>query len=338
MSIAEAVKLQDLKKRLLSIDGLEDVDNLVRSKLTSDSADLVEVSRYLLDLGGKRIRPIVTLLCGKLLGIQCPSSQLIDIAAGIELIHMATLLHDDIIDSSPLRRKKESPFKRYGLTDTLLTGNFFYIRAFSLCARLDLFIIDETERACMELTEGEILETPLNQRMFTLEESLDISRRKTAALFRLGTVAAGHFAKVKSPVMTLLESFGENLGIAFQVIDDVLDVTADEAEFGKKVGGDILERKPSVVNVLWVNSGDPMAEKLLKEPRTSNQTESPCLQDALSKLRDGPVIEEAREIAFQYADKARSALGSIRSSTPAHCIEAHELLESIINYTLDRVN
>jgi geranylgeranyl pyrophosphate synthase len=151
-----------VSKMLAGLQGMKEVETLISSKLTSDAELLETIPAYLLGLGGKRIRPAMTLLVSRAFGsksVEFPVAEVIDVAAGIELIHMATLLHDDIIDKSPLRRHKQSPFLKFGLGNSLLAGDFLLVRAFSLCARLDRYVIDATEQACIELTEGEILET-----------------------------------------------------------------------------------------------------------------------------------------------------------------------------------
>jgi octaprenyl-diphosphate synthase len=265
-----------------------------------------EIPEYLLSLGGKRIRPALTLLCAKACGLRSISSDILNVAAGIELIHMATLMHDDIIDQSPIRRHKESPYAKFGTPLTLLSGDFLLTRAFGLCARLDDTIIAATEEACIELVEGEALETPLHLESHDLTSSLTIAQRKTASLFRLSAFCAGHLAQASQSSLAALSRFGEALGIAFQVIDDVLDVTANEATLGKQPGLDIIERKPSVVNVLWLASGDPASKRLCSRPISGEEVD--FAQKSLAALQAGACIQEAKKIAHSYGAQATSAL------------------------------
>jgi octaprenyl-diphosphate synthase len=239
-----------LKSVIAGLPGMEAVETVIRSKLVSDAPLLEEIPAYLLELGGKRMRPVLTLLVARALGQQTPAPALIDVAAGIELIHMATLLHDDIIDNSDMRRHKASPLNRFGQSETLLAGDFLLVRAFSLCARLDAAIIDATERACIHLTEGEILEVPLYATQHSRETALTIADKKTAALFELAAYSAAHIATANPTVTSSMAAFGQALGIAFQILDDILDVTSDADLLGKPSGTDIRERKPSIVNIL----------------------------------------------------------------------------------------
>lgn len=334
------MSLSDLKQgsvfqALKSTPGLNDVERLMRSKFASESKLLSEIPEYLMDLGGKRIRPVLTLVAARALGMSTPSRELIEVAAGIELIHMATLLHDDIIDCSPLRRHKESPFLKYGSTNSLLCGDFLLVRAFSLCAHLDSFIIDETERACIELTEGEIEEIPLHKKTGSLKDSLDIARKKTASLFRLCAASASHLAANYKPATDALSSFGENLGIAFQILDDILDVVSDEATLGKKAGIDIHERKPSIVNVFWLEENTPLSRELLKAPEG---TEEEYIAQAIAELRSSRAVQKARALASDYAAKARAALheGARLCPKPIH-EDSLRLLEALIDFTLARM-
>ncbi len=330
----------------LEFDALRDIESLIREKLCSDAALLTEVSSYLLDLGGKRVRPMLTLLVGRALGLGENLSQssagrrLITIAAGIELIHMATLLHDDIIDRSPLRRNKDSAFKKYGIENTLLTGDFLLTRAFGLCATLDSFVIEATERACVALTEGEILETSLYHGPHTLESSLEIARKKTAALFSLACQTAAHIARAPEEAQRSLTAFGEKIGIAFQVLDDILDVTADQDLLGKRTGQDLRERKPSVVNVLWLKSEHPLANRLREQPKDSLQEEA-WVAEALAVLRTSPVIEESRSLAVSLCDTALSLLDEavfhLSQSSFTVDIEAVGQLKALAHYVLERV-
>lgn len=332
-----------LQSIIASLEGLSSVEETITSKFVSDANDLSEIPRYLLQLGGKRIRPVLSLLTAKAFGLYPYPNELIDVAAGIELIHMATLLHDDIIDRSLVRRHKESALVKFGMPKTLLAGDFLLVRAFSLCARLDTYIIDATEKACIELTEGEILETPLYVENHSLESSLKIALKKTASLFRLSTEVAAHLARLHPEVITHLAKFGESLGLAFQILDDLLDVTSDTNLLGKEAGTDLRERKPSVVNVKWLATGDKLAEKLLKEP--AEDTDKEFVDSALASLKNSKVVQEVRALAISYAEHARRSLLTARELTDAQGKSGELLinpealmnLEQIIDFTVSRV-
>jgi octaprenyl-diphosphate synthase len=183
--IPQASAKERFAHALTLVPEITTVEARIRSTFKSDVAIMREIPEYLLSLGGKRIRPILALLCSKALGAQEITDDIVDIAAGIELIHMATLMHDDIIDQSPIRRHKPSAYAKYGTPGTLLSGDFLLTRAFGLCSRLDREIIEATEQACIELVEGETLEIAVPLGEHTTESSLTIATRKTASLFRL---------------------------------------------------------------------------------------------------------------------------------------------------------
>jgi octaprenyl-diphosphate synthase len=295
---------------------MNEVEELIRSKIAAEASQLQQISSYLLELGGKRIRPALCFLTARAFGKHPPEPKLIQIAAGIELIHMATLLHDDIIDKSPRRRNSDSAYLKFGLGDTLLTGDFLLVRAFSLCAQLDETIVLATERACVELTEGEILERPLSLYQASIEESLTIARKKTAALFRLACFAAAHLAKANPEIVNACSEFGESLGIAFQILDDILDVTADETLLGKPRGTDIREGKPSVVNILWLQTGSSLAAELLLSPQEMGELSAEQVERGIIELTEdnGEPVKEARKLAKHYADCALQNLEILEQS------------------------
>ncbi|MCO6431714.1 MAG: polyprenyl synthetase family protein [Deltaproteobacteria bacterium] len=334
MSATTSHSRERLMLCLSSLHDLAKVENLIRQKFASHAPRLREICAYLFDLGGKRIRPAICLMTAKALQFDTSSSQdLVDVAAGIELIHMATLLHDDIIDNAQLRRHSQSPYLKFGLGDTLLSGDFLLVRAFSLCAHLDQYIIDATERACVELTEGEILETPLAKVTHSIDSALDIARRKTASLFRLACESAAFLARPGDTVITHFSAFGESLGMAFQALDDILDVTASEDLLGKASGTDIREKKPSLVNVLWLKSGDPVAARmLLGEESVQDQQ----IADAVQFLRGSDVIIEARKIARSFAVEAESRLDEISRLVEVD-LPSFQGLKDLVSYCIERM-
>ena len=311
------------------------VEARIRSTFKSDVAIMREIPEYLLSLGGKRIRPILALLCSKALGAEEITEDIIDIAAGIELIHMATLMHDDIIDQSPIRRHKPSAYAKYGTPGTLLSGDFLLTRAFGLCSRLDREIIEATEQACIELVEGETLEIAVPLGEHTPESSLTIATRKTASLFRLAAFCGASLTDSPDNVKEKMTKFGESLGIAFQIIDDILDVTSDEATLGKRPGIDIAERKPSLINILWIASGDPAAKRLLVPPDPS--TEQTFVDESLAKLRESAVLLEAKKAARYHADIATKNLAEALGGDLSNLTPEGEALFAVIDFALERV-
>lgn len=334
--LRQAAARASLEALVAQAPALLTVEQIVRSKFSSKAALLKEIPEYLLSLGGKRLRPLLALSSARLFGMHSPSPQLIDVSAGIELIHMATLLHDDIIDKSPLRRHRESPFLRYGVPSTLITGDFLLTRAFSLCARLDRFVIDATEKACIELTEGEIEELPLSQRETTLAGVIEVSRRKTAALFRLSAECGAHLAGASPHATELLASCGESIGLAFQVIDDILDITSSQQVLGKKPGQDLREQKPSIVNFIWLAHGSQLANSLLQTSR-DGPPEDDVIERAITEIMDCGVIEQARRHALNFSLRAIESLDALRSCSPQTDAGAAEDLISLVAGAYQRV-
>lgn len=316
---------------LAGAPSLRSVENRIKKSLNSKSTELTGISNYLLDLGGKRMRPLLTILCGQLFGMKTPSADLIDAAAGIELIHMATLLHDDIIDQSPLRRSKPSAYSEFGLSSTLLTGDFLLVRAFGICAHLDTFVIEETEKACVSLTEGEIIEgfiDPLENRTF--EAYIEVVEGKTAALFTLASVVGSYLAGANPTDVQKLRIFGANAGIAFQMIDDILDISADEDLLGKPAGTDLKQKTPSLVNILWQELEPKKANAFFsKEDCSENE-----LREMIAYLQKSKVLEQAKIHAKDYAGRATNALLAIDKNKIDS--KVRDQLFSLLDYTLER--
>jgi octaprenyl-diphosphate synthase len=354
---------QTFGRIVLNLPGLEAVAKKVSDSFTCESSILLDTAGYLFSLGGKRLRPVFTILMAQSFSLNPEDHDLVQIAAGIELIHLATLLHDDIIDNSTLRRNAPSPLVKFGMPATLLTGDFLLVRAFGLCAQLDKEIINATEEACVNLVEGEISEGSLTDSIPTIDDYINqIAAKKTAALFALGAFAAGHLAGLTIPEKNLLRDVGRDLGISFQILDDILDVTSNDQVLGKAIGTDIRERKPSIINILWLQSGSQLAQKLLQSPILQEpHQEDQFIKLALSELNSQQPsvdleqasrssgefditqhavtdpISVAREIATYYANRAKDKFNQVKKSSSltdhANCAN----VELLIDYTLNRL-
>jgi len=314
------------------LKGLATLNEFMMEVISSEVDLLKEIPTYLLTLGGKRIRPALTFLSAKLFGLNEPTLELLNVSAGIELIHMATLLHDDIIDQAPVRRGKMSAYKKYGITNTLLSGNFLFVRAFGLCAKLPPFIIQNTEKACVELTEGEILEGIPS---ISLEKSIEIAKKKTASLFRLSALSGAFVATKNTQIAEQLGIFGECLGIAFQINDDILDVTSDIVSLGKEPGTDIRERKPSVVNALWFECGSDLSKKVFLQ--NDFPIDSYCVAAALEEIKTSVVLEKAQQLGMEYVERAKEAL-NVASVLSNNSINSETLLglNNLVNFAVSR--
>lgn len=323
---------------------LDYIQSLIDSKLESDAPTLAEISRYLSGLGGKKVRPILACALARGLGIDLDdkvescSVQLFVIAAGIEMIHMATLLHDDIIDKSLTRRHKESAYSKFGLDDTLLAGDFLLVRAFGLCGQLDKRLVNATELACVALTEGETLEKRLSLRQVGVDFALMIGQKKTAALFELASFSAAYLAKLDDNTLVAASEFGRYLGIAFQIVDDILDVISDDSVLGKPCGQDLREQKPSVVNIMWLESGSVLATKLLDDPSACNEQ---WVAESLAELRKSEIILKAKELARVYVDRCLERLEILKKASKADPSVSKQhffALEKLIEFALNRIH
>jgi len=229
-------------KTLIS-DELEELElNLINS-ISSDVQLATEVSRYIVSSGGKRIRPVICILVARALNY--PGSELIRLASSIELLHTATLIHDDVVDESLLRRGKESIQTKWDNAHGVLVGDFVYSKAFQLMASFDNpEIIRALANATNRISEGEVLQLSLkNETSLIKKDYFEIIERKTAELFKVSALTAGILSSSSDEQLKSLENFSTSLGVAFQIQDDILDYYGDESLTGKKLGKDFEEGK-----------------------------------------------------------------------------------------------
>ncbi|MBI4518869.1 MAG: polyprenyl synthetase family protein [Deltaproteobacteria bacterium] len=288
---------------LLISEELERVEQRLTELIGSREPRLSEISHYLLDSGGKRVRPAVTLLVFRACG-RGNLADIVDAAAALELIHSATLLHDDIIDGSEIRRGNDSALRKYGLADTLVAGDFLFCRAFQLCARFDEKVISWAAEACVALTEGEIMQARFRHNpSVTFADYLEIINRKTASLFQQGARTGAHLGGADEVVVTGMAECGFAVGIAFQMVDDLLDVAGTEERIGKPVGIDLRDGNPSLPVVLAMRS-DHELRRLFQKPEPT----AADVSAALARIRRSGVLDEVRTLAMSHADRARAAM------------------------------
>ncbi|HWP65598.1 MAG TPA: polyprenyl synthetase family protein [Candidatus Limnocylindria bacterium] len=287
----------------------------------SREARLEEIGLHLVGAGGKRIRPLVTVL-----GFHAAAGGLgtarrddaIEVAVALELIHSATLLHDDIIDGSELRRGRASALQAFGLADTLVAGDFLFCRAFALCARFEAQVIRWAAEACVALTEGEMLQARFRRNpAVTLGDYHEIVDRKTAVLFATGARTAAYLAGADGTTVELLERAGHHLGMAFQMQDDLLDVDGSLAATGKPLGLDLRDGNPSLPIVLGI-AADPELRALFALPAPNPAQ----IDDAIRRLRAAGVLETVREkVARELAD-GMAALAALPPSDASRALVA----------------
>ena len=254
-------------------------------------------------------------------------ADIVDIATAIELIHTATLLHDDIIDGADTRRGKESAFKKYGLKSTLVAGDFLFIKAFEFAGKFDETVVQWTADACTLLTEGEILQGHFNRnRSVTIDDYIEIVRRKTASLFQTGAKVGAYLAGANASLVDETERYGLHMGIAFQMVDDILDVVGHPDLLGKPTGMDLRDGNPALPIILAMNNGDAKVCDAFDCPAPSEAQ----VIDALNSIKNGSAIEEAKMLAKHYAQEA---LKSIKKVPPSRYRNG---LKTLVQLIIDR--
>jgi geranylgeranyl pyrophosphate synthase len=282
------------------------------SLLDSREGLIAEICHYLIDGGGKRLRPLFVLLVYRAAGgkdAHLPDA--IDAAIALELIHSATLLHDDIIDAGVLRRGKPSAYTRFGLGPTLVAGDYLFSRAFQLCGRFEEKLVNIAAGACIELTEGEVMEGRFHHNAaVALDDYLTVIDRKTASLFSAGGRVAAELAGARPAIVTAMANLGVAIGRAFQMIDDLLDVIGPEEKIGKPVGSDLRAGIPSLPVVLGVERSAELRALF----QNGTQMEGAAFEHALGLLRDPEIIGAARRLAAEQIAIARAIVGQLEPS------------------------
>jgi octaprenyl-diphosphate synthase len=296
----------------LDLDGaMREVEAVLRSVVRCDEPILAEMAMKAVANGGKRLRPRIMLLSYAACGASKPLPELLEAAAGIELIHTATLVHDDIIDHSETRRAHLSTQREFGPDRAIVAGDYLFTKGFELSARQDAMVVALTARACTRLAEGQLLELgSMERRDLDLERYLRIIDGKTAApLEACGRVGA-HFAG-RDDLQGPLGDYGRNLGLAFQVSDDLLDLRGDPRVTGKPVGNDLRNGAPSAPLVLGMANGARAKLQRVVGRRLGSEVE---VQDAIATILASGAMEEAERLAAGFAAKAIEALAALPDS------------------------
>jgi octaprenyl-diphosphate synthase len=300
-------------------------ENLIRA-IRSREQTLTDIAAHLICGGGKRVRPVVTLLAFLAFGGK-RTQDIVDIATAIELIHTATLLHDDIIDRAETRRGKESAYRKFGLKNTLVAGDFLFIRAFEFAGKFDETVVEWTADACALLTEGETLQGYFNRnRDVTLDDYVEIVRRKTASLFQTGAKLGAYLAGANSTAVEETHRYGLNMGIAFQMVDDILDIVGHVELLGKPTGMDLRDGNPSLPIILALKA----KENTVCEAFQSPQPTEASIDAALDTIKSGAIIQQAKTISRGYAEEA---LKSIRKFPPSLYRNG---LKTLVHLIIDR--
>ncbi|MGH9603549.1 MAG: polyprenyl synthetase family protein [Terriglobales bacterium] len=288
-------------------DDLAAIEQEFGRDTVSNVAAITEIGAYLRAGGGKRLRPSLLLLAARLYGYQGEAA--IRLGSVVEIIHTATLVHDDIIDEAQTRRGRPAANTQWGNARCVLTGDWLYMQAFRLAvAERNFRVLDALVHLTQQMVEGELLQMEKLGRAIPVEDHLDLIHRKTACLFstcmRLGGILGGAAEKEEAA----LAEYGRNLGLAFQIVDDWLDLTASEEVLGKPVGSDLREGKVTFAVIHALERCTANERALLETVLRERAFQSVSLQQVIEILNRYASLEAAIAEAHRYADAARSAI------------------------------
>ncbi|MEQ1648025.1 MAG: polyprenyl synthetase family protein [Hyphomicrobiaceae bacterium] len=300
----------ELLKPILDLVGedMERVNRIILDKAISDVDLIPELARHLIDSGGKRLRPMLTIAGAKLVGYQGEGH--VRLAATVEFMHTATLLHDDVVDESAVRRGKPTARLLWSNQASVLVGDFLLGQAFRMMVDVgSLPALKILSNAAAVIAEGEVMQLSAAKNTATTEdEYLAIINAKTAALFSAAAEVGAAIAQRPSEEQAALRSYGKNLGIAFQLVDDALDYGGDSARLGKSVGDDFREGKITLPIILSFRRGNDEERAFWKRTLTDGQISDGDLEHAVSLMKKHKAIEATFERARHYGSIARDAL------------------------------
>jgi octaprenyl-diphosphate synthase len=293
-------------------DDMAAIDELIIKRLSSDVALVNQLSYYIINAGGKRLRPMLVALCARALNYNGTDHH--NLAAVIEFIHTATLLHDDVVDESDMRRGQETANEVFGNAASVLVGDFLYSRAFQMMVEVNQMpVMSVLSNATNTIAEGEVLQLMnCNDADTSIERYLDVIRYKTATLFAAGCQIGAIIAKAEQNVEQALTAYGLHLGNAFQLIDDALDYMADEHELGKNLGDDLAEGKPTLPLILAMQRGTEQQASIIREAIEQGSAE--MLSEITQIIKSTGSLEATIEAAEQEITKAKSALSLLADS------------------------
>ena len=288
---------------------MHEVDKVIGQRLTSSVPLVAQISQYIIAAGGKRLRPALLLMVCGALGYRGAHRH--SLAAVVELIHTATLLHDDVVDASTLRRGRPTANETFGNPASVLVGDFLHTRSFQMMVEAgSMRIMEILSEATNVIAEGEVLQL-MNMHDASIDEAayLRVIRSKTAKLFEASARLAAILAKANGPTEALCASYGQALGTAFQVIDDVLDYEGDPTELGKNLGDDLREGKVTLPVICALQMGSPAEQALVRSAIETGNTDR--LDDIVTIIRRTGALERARQGATAEAQRAIDAAASL---------------------------
>jgi octaprenyl-diphosphate synthase len=330
-SEAKAKAPQDRLSDLLAED-MAAVNLLIRERMASEHAPRIpEVTAHLVEAGGKRLRPLLTLAAARMLGYS--GKDHIKLAATVEFIHTATLLHDDVVDESQRRRGRPTANLLWDNKSSVLVGDYLFSRSFQLMVETgNLRVLDILANASATIAEGEVLQLTAAQDLRTDEGIyLQVVRGKTAALFSAATEVGGVIAGAPDALVKALFDYGDALGVAFQIADDLLDYGGTASVIGKNTGDDFRERKMTLPVILAVAKADAEERAFWTRVIEKGDQRAGDLERAMAILARHRAILDAREVALAWAQRARQGLFNLPEN------ELRETLSELAEYVVARV-
>ena len=332
MSLDEkATKPHDRLAEALA-DDMEAVNALIRDRMASEHAPRIpEVTAHLVEAGGKRLRPMLTLAAARLCGYGGPYH--VHLAATVEFIHTATLLHDDVVDESRQRRGRPTANLLWDNKSSVLVGDYLFARSFQLMTETDnMRVLNILANASAVIAEGEVLQLTAAQDLRTDEAVyMKVIRGKTAALFSAATEVGGVISGAPEDQVRALFEYGDALGVAFQIVDDLLDYTGTTNVIGKNVGDDFRERKLTLPMIKAVAAADAQERAFWSRTIEKGDQQDGDLEQALALMHRHGALEATRAEAEDWANKARGALARL----PDHPLRA--MLDDLADYVVARV-
>jgi len=321
------------KLKNVLVDDLSKVSKLIKERMQSEHAPLIgEISNHLIGSGGKRLRPLLTLAAAKICGYQGEFH--IHLAATVEFIHTATLLHDDVVDESERRRGRSSVNILWNNSSSVLVGDYLFARSFQLMTetgRLD--VLETLSNASANIAEGEVLQLTASEDITTDEEIYyKIIRGKTAALFSASTEVGAMLADADKDTIKALASYGDALGVSFQIVDDILDFIGDGAKIGKNLGDDFRERKLTLPMIHAISKADDKELEFWERTIGDGDQNSEDFEKALDILKNRLSIDYTKEVAIEWSKTAKKTLTNL-PDTPLR-----NILEELSDYVVSRVN
>ncbi|MDR9484516.1 MAG: polyprenyl synthetase family protein [Sediminimonas sp.] len=314
-------------------DSMESVNALIRTRMASRHAPRIpEVTAHLVEAGGKRLRPMLTLATAELCGYE--GEHHLRLAATVEFIHTATLLHDDVVDESGQRRGRPTANLLWDNKSSVLVGDYLFSRSFQLMVETEnLRVLDILANASATIAEGEVLQLTAAQDLATDEAIyLQVVRGKTAALFSAACQVGGVIAGAQEERVQALYDYGDALGVAFQIVDDLLDYQGDAQSTGKNVGDDFRERKLTLPVIKAVARADGEERAFWSRTIEKGRQEEGDLQHAIALLHKHGALDATREDALAWAERAKTAIRTL----PAHPLR--QMLTDLADYVVARIN